>query len=89
MNLVEHPPWRRFVLWARLIQIGDPELLVTMSDSNKKERGPLSGWRDVENTHVASFRYDVTPSDYVKMIICEHGCVAPNSVASVLRTAAV
>lgn len=59
-----------------------------MADSNKKEMGPLKGWREVDNTHVESFRYDVTPSEWVKMVICEHGCVAPGSVTSVLRTAA-
>lgn len=73
-------------MWANFV--GDPELLVTMSEGDRKEVGPLVGWREVEGTHVESFRYDVTPSDCVKMVICEHGCVAPNSVASVLRNAA-
>lgn len=46
----------------------------------------MQGWKDMENTRVDSFRYDVTPREYIKMVICEHGCVAPNSVASVLRS---
>ncbi|KAI5837060.1 hypothetical protein DFP73DRAFT_620508 [Morchella snyderi] len=67
-------------------ELGDPELLVNMSDTKAREMGPLQGWKDIDNMRIESFRYDVTPSECIKAVVCEHGCVAPKSVASVLRS---
>lgn len=67
-------------------ELGDPELLVNMSDTKAREVGPLQGWKDVNNMRIDSFRYDVTPSECIKTVVCEHGCVAPKGVASVLRS---
>ncbi|KAF8538129.1 hypothetical protein BDD12DRAFT_843804 [Trichophaea hybrida] len=63
-------------------ELGPPELLV---NTGHGQLGYLDGWKDVPNTTVVSFLYDVTPAECLSVVICEHGCVTPEGVSNVLR----
>lgn len=43
-------------------------------------RGPLEKWVDVKNLQLCNPMYDVTPAEYITMIITESGNVPPTSV---------
>jgi translation initiation factor eIF-2B subunit delta len=46
----------------------------------------LDGWRDASTRlTLLSLRYDVTPIEYLAMIVCEFGMIPPTSVPVVLR----
>ena len=62
---------------------GPPDLLVNTDGGGAGQH--LAGWRDVPNTTVVSFMYDVTPAESLSVVICEHGCVNPEGVPSILR----
>jgi translation initiation factor eIF-2B subunit delta len=47
--------------------------------------GSLKSWEGVQNNTLACFMYDVTPSSCIAAVICEHGCVTPEGVSTVLR----
>jgi translation initiation factor eIF-2B subunit delta len=40
----------------------------------------LADWRDIPNLKVLNLMYDVTPAEYISMVICEYGSVPPSSV---------
>ena len=42
--------------------------------------GALEGWRDVKNLQLCNPMYDVTPAEYIQMIVTESGSVPPTSV---------
>jgi translation initiation factor eIF-2B subunit delta len=66
--------------------IAPPDLLVNVSRRKQfPQAGYLDGWKDVANTTVVSFMYDVTPAEYLTMVICEHGCVTAEGVSAVMR----
>ncbi|KAI5807127.1 hypothetical protein EDC01DRAFT_638252 [Geopyxis carbonaria] len=67
-------------------ELGHPDALVNTAISQAfPEPGYLHGWKDNKNSTASDFVYDVTPSDCVSMVICEHGCVTPEGVSGVLR----
>ncbi|RFU30094.1 hypothetical protein B7463_g6251, partial [Scytalidium lignicola] len=43
-------------------------------------RGPLEKWVDIKNLQLCNPMYDVTPAEYIQMIITESGNVPPTSV---------
>jgi len=43
-------------------------------------RGPLEKWVDVKNLQLCNPMYDVTPAEYITMIVTESGNVPPTSV---------
>ena len=45
---------------------------------------PLEAWRSTKNLRILNIRYDITPRDMIKMIICEIGSIPPTSVAVIL-----
>lgn len=47
----------------------------------------LHDWKDVPNLQILNLMYDVTPAEYIRMIICEYGSVPPSSVPVVHRLA--
>jgi len=76
------PPFLLFHLTVS----AEPDLIINISRSDAFPiPGPLAGWKDVPNTTVVNFRYDVTTADDITMVICEHGCVTPEGVSYVLR----
>ena len=40
----------------------------------------LKDWREIPNLQVLNLMYDVTPAEYIRMVICEYGSVPPSSV---------
>lgn len=47
----------------------------------------LTDWRDIPNLQVLNLLYDVTPAEYIRMVICEYGSLPPSSVPVVHRLA--
>ena len=45
----------------------------------------LDGWRDVPNLQVLNLMYDLTPAEYINMVITEYGPLPPSSVPVVHR----
>ncbi|KAL7272165.1 hypothetical protein RUND412_005038 [Rhizina undulata] len=68
-------------------EIGDADLLNPIS-VQKRDPGPLQGWRENENTHAANFRYEITPAHCIKTVVCEHGSLNPGSVQFLTRISA-
>jgi translation initiation factor eIF-2B subunit delta len=66
-------------------EVADPdELLIP---STKPPAGMLYGWRDVKNLQLLNLLHDVTPADYITMIVTELGIVPPSSVPVLQRLA--
>lgn len=66
-------------------EVADPdELLIP---STKPPAGMLHGWRDVKNLQLLNLLHDVTPADYITMIVTELGIVPPSSVPVLQRLA--
>jgi translation initiation factor eIF-2B subunit delta len=42
--------------------------------------GPLENWGDIKKLQLCNPMYDVTPADYIQMIVTESGNVPPTSV---------
>ena len=55
-------------------------------DGEKKPKS-LSDWKDIQNLQILNLMYDVTPAEYIRMVICEYGSVPPSSVPVVHRLA--
>jgi translation initiation factor eIF-2B subunit delta len=49
--------------------------------------GGLAGWRDKKHLQLLNLMYDVTPADYIAMIVTELGIVPPSSVPVLQRLA--
>lgn len=67
-------------------ELGDPESLV--QEEGQQSGTALEGWRDVDQLQLLNLVYDVTPAEFVTMIISEGGMLPPSSVPVVLREAA-
>ena len=47
----------------------------------------LNDWKEIDNLQILNLMYDVTPAEYIKMVICEYGSLPPSSVPVVHRMA--
>lgn len=47
----------------------------------------LRDFRDIANLQILNLMYDVTPAEYIRMVICEYGSLPPSSVPVVHRLA--
>lgn len=47
----------------------------------------LGDWKDIKNLQILNLMYDVTPAEYIRMVICEYGSLPPSSVPVVHRLA--
>nr|POF21076.1 putative translation initiation factor eif-2b subunit delta [Quercus suber] len=47
----------------------------------------LEDWMDLPNLQILNLMYDVTPAEYITMVICEYGSLPPSSVPVVHRLA--
>mmetsp|Transcript_12621 Transcript_12621/g.18889 ORF Transcript_12621/g.18889 Transcript_12621/m.18889 type:complete len:567 (+) Transcript_12621:51-1751(+) len=67
-------------------ELGDPQDLVTIDKDYKVEKDPeLSSWKKVKNLKLLNLTYDLTPADFVSMVITEVGQIPVTSVPVVLR----
>ncbi|KAF2233340.1 IF-2B-domain-containing protein, partial [Viridothelium virens] len=48
-------------------------------------QGALKDWRKRENLQLLNIMYDVTPAEYIKMVVTEYGSLPPSSVPVVHR----
>jgi len=48
--------------------------------------GPLENWRKVKGLQLLNLMYDVTPAEYIHIVITEHGSVPPTSVPTLNRS---
>ena len=62
-------------------EIVPPEELISKDDKTS----PLSGWKDLPNLQLLDLMYDVTPADYIGMVITEFGSLPPSSVPGIYR----
>lgn len=47
----------------------------------------LGDWKDIKNLQILNLMYDITPAEYIRMVICEYGSLPPSSVPVVHRLA--
>ncbi|OWZ09806.1 Translation initiation factor eIF-2B subunit delta [Phytophthora megakarya] len=81
-------------------ELGDPDELVSSYCTDKPSRRRsahgnassgsssshiLSDWRDLADLKLLNLVYDVTPIDYVSMVVTELGMIPPTSIPAVLR----
>ena len=62
-------------------EIAPPEELVLQRDTPSG----LAKWKDVPNLQVLNLLYDLTPAEYITMVITEYGSLPPSSVPVVHR----
>ena len=64
---------------------------VTGKDGDDEETASklktLHDWREIVNLQILNPMYDITPAEYIRMVICEYGSVPPSSVPVVHRLA--
>jgi translation initiation factor eIF-2B subunit delta len=54
-------------------------------DKEEDSQAKLENWRDMPNLQLLNILYDVTPAEYVNMVITEYGSLPPSSVPVVHR----
>lgn len=55
------------------------------SSLSKSSSSPLKDWRDTPNLQLLNIMYDVTPAEYVDMVVTEMGSLPPSAVPIVHR----
>lgn len=63
-------------------ELGDPDAIAKVPG---RTNNCLDDWAGKENLQLLNLAYDVTPSDYVSMIVTEHGMIPPTSVPVIVR----
>lgn len=48
----------------------------------------LNGWRDKENLHLLNLMYDVTPAEFIDVVVTEYGSLPPTSAPLIQRMSA-
>jgi translation initiation factor eIF-2B subunit delta len=56
-------------------------------DDSASKVKQLGDWKDIKNLQILNLMYDVTPAEYIRMVICEYGSLPPSSVPVVHRLA--
>ncbi|CAI8589538.1 unnamed protein product [Vicia faba] len=64
-------------------EIGDPGAVATVP--GRMDINYLDNWANEKNLQLLNLMYDVTPSDYVSVIVTEHGMIPPTSVPVIVR----
>ena len=54
-------------------------------DQTKEREIVVEKWRDNKSLQILNVMYDVTPAEYVQIVVTEYGSLPPSSVPSVLR----
>ncbi|KAI5367727.1 Putative nagB/RpiA transferase, initiation factor 2B-like protein [Septoria linicola] len=61
--------------------------IVDGNDEHEPKLKTLHDWKDIPNLQILNLMYDITPAEYIRMVICEYGSVPPSSVPVVHRLA--
>ncbi|XP_042519951.1 translation initiation factor eIF-2B subunit delta-like isoform X1 [Macadamia integrifolia] len=64
-------------------ELGDPDVIAKVP--GRKDVNHLDSCTNNENLQLLNLMYDVTPSDYVSMIITDYGMVPTTSVSAIVR----
>nr|CAB3462651.1 unnamed protein product [Digitaria exilis] len=56
-------------------ELGDPDVISRVPGGESLSH--LKNWAENENLHILNLKYDITPSDYVSMLITDYGMSAP------------
>ncbi|CAK8534360.1 unnamed protein product [Lathyrus sativus] len=64
-------------------EIGDPGAVATVP--GRMDINYLDNWANEKNLQLLNLMYDVTPSDYVSVIVTEHGMIPTTSVPVIVR----
>ncbi|KAL6847191.1 hypothetical protein ACP4OV_023044 [Aristida adscensionis] len=64
-------------------ELGDPDAISRVPGD--KNLSHLKNWIDLSNLQLLNLKYDVTPTDYVSVLITEYGMLPPTSVPVILR----
>lgn len=64
-------------------ELGDPDAIARVS--GREDVNDLDKCTNNENLQLLNLLYDATPSDYVSMIVSDHGMLPPTSVPVILR----
>ncbi|KAJ8442152.1 hypothetical protein Cgig2_015493 [Carnegiea gigantea] len=64
-------------------EIGDPFAITNVP--GRKEINYLHNWINKENLQLLNLLYDVTPADFISLIITDYGMVPPTSVPVIVR----
>ncbi|KAM7475393.1 hypothetical protein LguiB_022636 [Lonicera macranthoides] len=64
-------------------ELGDPNAISKVP--GRKDVNYLDDWADKENLQLLNLVYDVTPSEYISMIISDYGMIPPTSVPVIVR----
>ncbi|EMC97805.1 hypothetical protein BAUCODRAFT_67383 [Baudoinia panamericana UAMH 10762] len=68
-------------------QASNQEISKGGDDANGGAVRSLRDWKDIAGLQILNLMYDVTPAEYIRMVICEYGSVPPSSVPVVHRLA--
>ncbi|RMZ75880.1 hypothetical protein DV738_g5228, partial [Chaetothyriales sp. CBS 135597] len=49
-------------------------------EQEKKAKRGLEGWKEQQNLNLLSLMYDITPSEYIDIVVCELGSLPPSAV---------
>jgi len=61
------------------------ELLSEKQETREQREGTVKKWKETPGLQILNVLYDVTPAEYVKMVVTEYGSLPPSSVPAVLR----
>ncbi|KAI9043455.1 translation initiation factor eIF2B subunit delta [Aspergillus affinis] len=96
-ELVPHPPAHQFTdlpdpaaeaaVQAETTKKGSKAAAPSPEPANipKNSDSPLASWKDTANLQLLNIMYDVTPAEYVDMVVTEMGSLPPSAVPIVHR----
>lgn len=68
-------------------EIAPPEELLSERDETDTQReGTLKKWKETPGLQILNILHDVTPAEYINLVITENGSLPPSSVPAVLRS---
>jgi len=66
-------------------ELGDPTDLTIVDRDDLRYGNVLAGWKSLSKLKLLNLIYDVTPVNFVSMVITEVGMIPPTSVPAILR----
>lgn len=66
-------------------ELGDPDDLIHTDRDDTRYGDVLMDWRDNKNIMLLNLNYDLTPAEFVSVLVTEVGMIPPTSVPAILR----